>query len=161
LGTTLLDNTYSDCQKQLIKVLAGQVVTLTLDGWSNPLNVGLIGVAINNHFIGLVERRLQRHTADTMEDVATQSIKDVEDTYHCKVGAVCTDGASNMALARKRLGQCGHILEYHCQAHLLNLVMGDVFKDSGRERVPPPSPLIDPQGHPPGPPKGSIRRGGQ
>ena len=134
-GTTILNQVYTDCQKQLIKMLSGQVVTLTLDGWSNPMNVGLIGVAINEHFVGLIERRLERHTADTLQEVASQSVKDVEATYHCKVGAVCTDGAANVALARKRLGQCAHLLEYHCQAHLLNLVMADLMKDAGRDRV--------------------------
>ena len=64
-----------------------------------------------------------------MAEIALGGLHKAEETFKVKVDHLVTDGASNMKRMREIVQQSvPHIVTYHCQPHLLNLLAKDVQK---------------------------------
>ena len=132
VGTELLEEEYESCCKQVKERMQATYQTISLDGWDTNDSVPLVGVAVHRHLLGLVERRGEAHTSEMLCKVAEEQIPKIEEKYGCKIIAVVTDGASNMATMRDMITERLGLASYWCQAHCLNLVAGDFLKHAGR-----------------------------
>ena len=83
------------CMSSLQGTLRGTMQTLSVDGWSNPVNVPLVGFCLGAHLVELVEER-SSHTSEMLATMATNHIELLQEKFQCQIVAIVTDGASNM-----------------------------------------------------------------
>ena len=110
------------------------MATICVDSWSTRTNVGLLGISVGSDLLALVESRGEKHTGEWLTEVVTDQLEKAEKAFKLVITSIVTDGASNMGVLRRNLVDRGYI-GYPCQAHALNLLMGDIMKDAGRQRV--------------------------
>lgn len=76
-------------------------------------------------------------------DMLVEQIGVVEAKYGVEVGEVCTDSGGDCVSARRKfLASHPHLLIMPCYAHLINLVVGDMFK-TGDKPVSRMSLIVD------------------
>ena len=68
--------------------------------------------------------------------ISFTQIQSAQSELGCQIVSVVTDGAGNMSACRDRLQEKNpQLMTYWCQAHLLNLVVGDFMKHTGRSQT--------------------------
>lgn len=73
----------------------------------------------------------QQHTSANVRMWTEQAMKTAKDELGVVVVAVVGDNAANMAASREGL----EVLSYGCQAHLVQLLFKDLFKDKQRDQI--------------------------
>lgn len=127
----LLDSVYNMLQNNLKEQLAGKIVCMALDGWSNVHNDSIICVCVteissgNVHLIATIDTLDNSHTWDYLTSLVVNSIKSCEQ-FGCTVGSLVTDNSTNMHRMTSNLATHNDfsidIITYCCSAHLLNLL---------------------------------------
>ena len=69
--------------------ITGAKVTLSLDGWSSPSQVHVLGFALNQYLVDLIDTD-SLHTIEALTDLTTKKIVEYEATFGCHIVAVCT-----------------------------------------------------------------------
>ena len=131
MSTTLLDKVFETEVGHLAERLRGTYQTLSLDGWSSPTNVSMIGVAVGGELIAVHDGD-DRHTTDALVRIANDAIEKCRTQFNCAVVAVVGDHASSMLTVRQQVSANSPVLAIGCSAHLLHLVVSDFMKHSGR-----------------------------
>ena len=135
IATTLLDKVYSAERSKVMATLANERVTISCDGWSTVTMAATVGICVNDTLLTIKESD-SGHTGEYMSGIVEGAIKEVKDEWGCKVVALCSDSASNMVVMRDCVAQNNPCLfVYGCQAHVLNLLIGDYMKDKNRDLV--------------------------
>lgn len=130
-----LEFEFKEQRQRLKTIVAGQYTTLSVDGWTSPTGVALVGLAVDKYLVGLVEESV-RHTGEELSVIAKKFKPALENEFSMEVVAVVTDGASNMELMRGKLKESfPKLIAVRCQAHALHLCIQDLFKDSGRDSI--------------------------
>ena len=110
--------------------------TLSLDSWSTRDNIPILGAAIEDSLVEVVEDRGQRHTAEMLAEAADTVIAAVSHEFSLEIVSVVTDGAASMSKMRDLVEErYPDTITSWCSAHLLNLVIQDFFKHPGRNSV--------------------------
>ena len=91
LSTTLLNRQFEATVAEVKAELAGSLVTMSMDGWSNPSMASVIGVAIGEHPVALVDDPGRKHDIPYLTEVAMAQIPKLQDQYNCSVVALVTD----------------------------------------------------------------------
>jgi hypothetical protein len=149
LSTTLLVKEYERCQQRLREHLLGTYVTISLDGWSTPTMVPVLGLAVSDHLIEVIDDEA-RHTSEHMATLVIERIPSIEAQLGCTVVALVSDGASNMegctlhpppytlcpsGMRTQIGGKFPLIATYRCQAHAFHLCVKDYMKHDGRAKT--------------------------
>ncbi|GAA6037886.1 hypothetical protein JCM8097_005087 [Rhodosporidiobolus ruineniae] len=117
------------------KKVKGKLATYTCDGWNDcqrrHLVVHLIIVDGIAYIVGVEDITDKAKTGALALEGIEKYAKKAEETYGVKIAAVCTDSGSDCASARRQyLVKNPHVIVVPCYAHQLQLVIGDVFKQS-------------------------------
>jgi hypothetical protein len=122
----LLDLVVSDLTETMAAHYHGRKVTLCMDGWTSPGGMPTIGFSIGNDLWTVLETGSTSHTGDHVAAMTLKVMEEITQTLQCEIVGVCSDGASNMVLARNKVLQRHPLLfEWHCQAHTMQLLVGD------------------------------------
>jgi hypothetical protein len=116
--------------------LKNATVTVSIDGWTNSSGVSTIGICLNEHLWTVKDTGADSHTAQNLAIEALQAVAQAESEAQCVVVGICSDGASNMEAMKNILTDKRPDLKgWVCQAHCLQLLVGDLVKDKGRGTV--------------------------
>ncbi|RLN98123.1 hypothetical protein BBJ28_00016002 [Nothophytophthora sp. Chile5] len=136
LAGPLLDSVYERERNKTIGMLeAKPFVALVTDGWADPNNQSIVNFVLctpynSPVFWASIATGDNRHTAEYMAQQIEKVITDIEATIGAgKMSSIVTDNASNMKAAWDLLKQNRSELFCNgCGAHMLNLLIKDVFK---------------------------------
>ena len=111
-----LDFEYNYQRERLKGLVCERYTTLSLDGWTSPCGLALVGLAVDKYLVGLVEDSV-RHTGEELTAIAKKCKPRVEQDYDMEVVSIVTDGASNMEVMRKALKESyPKLVAVRCQA---------------------------------------------
>ncbi len=96
IGGRLLDEAYERMRKDVKAKLSGGMHTLSMDGWTTPMNVPLVGIAIGEMLIEIVEER-ESHTGKKLAEILQKAIPAIEKEMEVEIVGLVTDGASNFS----------------------------------------------------------------
>ena len=140
-------------REALKQKLHGTTVMVSVDCWSTQDSAACLGLCINNHLWFLADTETANHTGPWLASEVSREIVKIEKELNCEVAGSVSDNASNMESMRAQLKEShpgtneqfrllGVFFSLHagieswgCQAHVLNLLVGDILKDKGRELV--------------------------
>lgn len=131
IGGQILDDTYQSILEECKQKLEGQVVSMSLDGWSNIHNEPIVCCSImtqsgDSYLVSTLDTSGHPHTAEYLKEVATDAIRKTEQIFGVKVGSFVTDNTGNVLKMRKELVKDVEIIHYGCSAHILNLLAEDL-----------------------------------
>ncbi|CAG9814586.1 unnamed protein product [Phaedon cochleariae] len=131
IGGQILDDTYQSVLEECKQKLEGQVVSMSLDGWSNIHNEPIVCCSImtqsgDSYLVSTLDTSGHPHTAEYLKEVATDAIQKTEETFGVKVRSFITDNTGNVLKMRKELIKDVDIIHYGCSAHILNLLAEDL-----------------------------------
>jgi Protein of unknown function (DUF 659) len=102
-----------------------------LDGWTSPLGqslcVFLIITASGKEYIhSLINLSKESHTGEILAQKINEVLQNIGTN---NFGAIVSDHASNMVLAKKLINEkYSHIIPIRCIAHHINLITTDIMK---------------------------------
>jgi hypothetical protein len=104
---------------------------MALDGWSNISNDPIVGISIidaegNYALTNSVDTSGNSHTADYLQSLAEMEISKCQAEFKVTIGSFVTDNTGNVAKMRRQLADETEIIQYGCNAHILNLFSKDV-----------------------------------
>ena len=119
---------------------SGKFGTVALDGWTSASAEPVLGVSVSfdntTYLMDTIDTSGAAHTAAYVSEVCLAAVSKVEESLNIKVAAYVTDNASNMKAARDIVEtKRPEILCYGCQAHQLNLLSKDLYKDAPKEKI--------------------------
>ena len=131
IGGQILDDTYQSVVEECKQKLEGQVVSMSLDGWSNIHNEPIVCCSImtqsgDSYLMSTIDTSGHPHTAEYLKEVAIDAIQKTEKTFNVKVRSFVTDNTGNVSKMRKELIKDIDIIHYGCSAHILNLLAQDL-----------------------------------
>lgn len=134
IGNKLLDEVFEEEQEHCKSVLAGKIVCLSMDGWSNIRNEPIICCSVTTRdgqivLVDTIDTSGKSHTAEYLETLAKDCVTKTEEKFRCIIGSLVTDNAANMAKMRQLLSQDDYykyIITFGCSAHILNLLAKDL-----------------------------------
>lgn len=133
IGGQILDDTYRSVLEECKQKLEGQVVSMSLDGWSNIHNEPIVCCSImtqsgDSYLVSTLDTSGHPHTAEYLKEVATDAIQKTEETFGVKIKSFVTDNTGNVLKMRKELIKDVNvdIIHYGCSAHILNLLAEDL-----------------------------------
>nr|XP_048705020.1 uncharacterized protein LOC125636225 [Caretta caretta] len=122
----LLDKVYEREIEQCVKGLEGEIVNLSLDGWSNVHNDLVVCACVttegNTFLTETIYRLGTAHTAEYLQEVAVKAITNCEKKFKCLVRSLITDNATNVSKMRRNLEESSKLTTYGCSAHLMHLL---------------------------------------
>ena len=134
IGNPILE-VFSETTEAASKTLAGNRVTLCMDGWSNINNDPIVAASIQYgdkvYVVDSVDTSGLVHTGENLANLCDQLIEKTQETFGVVITAVVTDNAGNMIRMRKLVSAGRDIVQYGCPAHQLKLLA----KDLGPTRV--------------------------
>jgi hypothetical protein len=121
-----------DWRQKILSDFKGRFLTIMLDGWTNPIN----GQSHMCYMISdkeklyywkslVVETKTAQHLADILKDTI-QEVVSAGATVICCVGDNARNIQASFRLLRDDLPS---VLAAPCCAHILNLLVGDIFKN--------------------------------
>ena len=135
IGNPILEKIFCETTEAASKTLAGERVTLCMDGWSNINNDPIVAASIQYgdkvYVVDSVDTSGLAHTGENLANLCDQLIEKAQEMYRVVITAVVTDNAANMIRMRKLVSAGRDIVQYGCSAHQLNLLA----KDLGLTRV--------------------------
>ena len=143
LGGVLLDKVHNECMEVANVTLDKQVVTLSLDGWSNIHNEPIVCIAATAasgdvYLLDTVDTSGNPHTAEYLKTLVQDCLEKYCALFNFRVCGFVTDNAGNVSKIRRQL-QDGtfseEVLEYGCGAHILNLLCKDLHTKSVTDKV--------------------------
>ncbi|CAG8797036.1 20529_t:CDS:2, partial [Dentiscutata erythropus] len=133
LSNTLLSDEYEEIKNQVQKIYSKEkFISLLTDRWLTQHNESIINyITLTAHgpiFFKSVATETHSHTAKYIAKGIQEAILEFKENF---VVSVITDNAANMHTAWNILRiQFPSILFYGCAAHLTNLIISDIFKNS-------------------------------
>lgn len=138
----LLENVYIEEKEKCSKILEGQVVCMSLDGWSNVSNEPIICASVTSasgeiFLVQSIDTSGFSHTAEYLTELAKEIVFNCEHNFNCSVRSFVTDNAKNVKGMRQELDKDNQLdlLTYGCSAHLLNLLAQDLKTDDVKEHI--------------------------
>lgn len=130
MTTTLLEKEHKDIKKKTRKKIEESLTLhLSIDGWSNLRNDGVLNIMIYTPqplFYSFVETGQNRHIA---EYIVSEIASVIESIGSDKFTAITTDNASNMIRCGQLLqDQYSNLIWIGCIAHTLHLNVSDILK---------------------------------
>ena len=109
---------------------------MSIDSWTNASGVSTIGICVNEHLWSVTDTGAESHTGQNLAIEAMRAINDMETRAQYLVVGICSDAASNMEAMKGILTERRpDIKSWVCQAHCLQLLVSDLVKDKGRDKV--------------------------
>ncbi|KAM7178000.1 uncharacterized protein RBU57_001791 [Macrochelys suwanniensis] len=127
----LLDKVYERDIEQCAKDLDGEIVNLSLDGWSNNHNDPVVCACVtteegNIFLTETTDTSGNAHTAEYLQEVAVKAITNCEKNFKCLLCSVVTDNVANVSKMRRNyLEESPKLITYGCSAHLMHLLAKD------------------------------------
>lgn len=138
----LLDSVYQQEKEKCMNKLAGQTVSMSLDGWSNIHNEPVICVSVATvsgeiQLVDSIDTSGNSHNTEYLVKIANDAILKCEIENKCFVRSLVTDNASNVKSMRNELNKDKKLdlITYGCSAHLLNLLSNDIKIPGVKEHV--------------------------
>lgn len=142
IGGSLLDNIYSQEREKCCTYLSGQIVNLSIDGWSNVHNEPILCAVVTtkkgeNYLLETIDTSGCSHTIEYLVEVAKNSMIKCENEFKCTVRSLVTDNAYNVKGMRTNLQSDPdlNLITYGCSAHLLNLLAEDLNIPNIKEQI--------------------------
>ena len=134
IGNPILE-VFSETTDAASKTLAGERVTLCVEGWSNINNDPIVAASIQYgdrvYVVDSVDTSGLAHTGEILANLCDQLIEKAQETFGVVITAVVSDNAGNMIRMQKLVSAGRDIVQYGCSAHQLDLLA----KDLGPTRV--------------------------
>ncbi|XP_053891051.1 dnaJ homolog subfamily C member 9 isoform X1 [Malaclemys terrapin pileata] len=129
----LLDKVYEREIEQCAKGLEGEIVNLSLDGWSNVHNDPVVCACVtteegNVFLTETIDTSGNAHTAEYLQEVVGKAITNCENKFKCLVRSLVTDNVANVSKMRRNLEEreeSPKLITYGCSAHLMHLLAKD------------------------------------
>ena len=134
IGGDLLNAVNEECQEIAKKALKDELVTLSLDGWTNVNNEPIVCIACttckgDTFLISTVDTSGNSQTAEYLEKLVQEAVELNTLKYGFKVVAFVTDNTGNVTKLRRNLRDSTifeTIFMYGCSTHILNLFAKDL-----------------------------------
>nr|XP_048705880.1 uncharacterized protein LOC125636583 [Caretta caretta] len=126
----LLDKAYGREIEQCAKGLEGEIVNLSLDGWSNVHNDPVVCACVTteegNVFLPeTIDTSGNAHIAEYFQEVAVKATTNCEKKFKYLVCSLVIDNAANVSKMRRNLEEISKLTTYGCSAHLTHLLVKD------------------------------------
>lgn len=142
IGGSLLDNIYSQEKEKCSEYLSGQIVNLSIDGWSNVHNEPILCAVVTNkkgenYLLETIDTSGCPHTIEYLIEVVKNCMIKCENEFKCIVRSVVTDNANNVKGMRTEIQSNPDfdLITYGCSAHLLNLLAEDLNIPNIKEQI--------------------------
>lgn len=141
IGEPLLNNMYETLSASCRDELDGQVVNLSIDGWSNIRNEPIVCATITKdsgkvYLVNTLNTAGSSHTSEYLLKIVQETIKQTTEKFSCTVGSFVTDNAANMKRMRFLSNeQDEDLFCYACSAHFMNILALDITKGSNRSVI--------------------------
>ncbi|CAE7074308.1 unnamed protein product [Rhizoctonia solani] len=133
LSNHILAERAQEVENQAQKSTQGKLAMGQCDGWKSiarqPLVAMLMTVEEQSHILDVHHVGADKKTAENLLNLIKLTMKRTEEKYGIKWIGWCTDAGSDAHKARRLLhNEMPHLINPHCAAHLINLLVGDYFK---------------------------------
>jgi hypothetical protein len=144
LSGPLLDQVHGNVRKHaIVRIKAKKLVSIVTDGWSDTnrssiINFVVVAPGMPSVFWTSIATGAEKHTGEYVAEQLEAVLLDVENTTKAKVVGILTDNASAQIKAWEiieRQPNRKSVLGGGCAAQGLNLIIEDVFKNSGMKKV--------------------------
>lgn len=131
IGGPILDEVYAETMAECKNKYEGEIVSMSLDGWSNIHNEPIICTSFVSQsgesvLIDTVDTSGKSHTSEYLKEIALESMCNATKKFGVSVRSIVTDNASNVAKMRTYLENDKNIIQYGCSAHIFNLLALDL-----------------------------------
>ncbi|KAF7776812.1 hypothetical protein Agabi119p4_5205 [Agaricus bisporus var. burnettii] len=132
LTTKIIPQMVDQTRSTLKDKVAGNAVTMQLDGWTGVNFVHLVAIMLTIscklYTLQVHDASAERSRADEFLKILEGAIETIEKKYKGKVAAVVTDASGECQKAKKDLvAKRPDIIVLNCFAHQINLIVGDYF----------------------------------
>ncbi|KAJ7760892.1 ribonuclease H-like domain-containing protein [Mycena maculata] len=129
IGGRLLNEAASTVEEKLSKVLTGQMIGLSADGWKALTKASVNRVCANSYTIELVDVTSMDKSGPGMCRQFAEIIDRIETKYGCIIIYFITNADGGSKKGRVLLGkEHRYLILPSCWAHQFQLILGDYFK---------------------------------